>query len=236
MSDTYWTIIPASVRLNNDLMAEAKLLYGDILGLSGRESYCWAKSDYFESITGLSRRQIFRALDQLEREGYIRREGNGPDRKIYPLLSVTQKALDRDKNGTRDHDENGTVLIHTTNTNTKSGDAKRERFSAPTYEDVVLFAKEKSLADYSEQFVDYYTAAGWMMGKRQMKDWRAAYRNWCRNERKFDRGRGVAPVGALMTYQEMLSHAQKNGFAAGSDKHYEPVSQGENKKPLWRVK
>lgn len=28
------------------------------------------------------------------------------------------------------------------------------------------------------QFIDYYSANGWMVGKSRMKDWRAAIRTW----------------------------------------------------------
>lgn len=188
MSDTYWTIIPASVRLNNDLMAEAKLLYGDILGLSGREGYCWAKSDYFESITGLSRRQIFRALDQLEREGYIRREGNGPDRKIYPLLSVTQKALDRDKNGTRDHDENGTVLIQSTNTNI-IGDIPFEVVAAYFGEWGFTSAESSKLA---RSFLDYHADGKDSAWKKRAATWK---------NRAIDFGSVKAPIGPFEEHE-----------------------------------
>ena len=30
----------------------------------------------------------------------------------------------------------------------------------------------------AQQFIDFYEAKGWMIGKNKMKDWRAAVRTW----------------------------------------------------------
>ena len=32
-------------------------------------------------------------------------------------------------------------------------------------------------------FYDYYESNGWCVGKKPMKDWKAAVRNWMRNEK-----------------------------------------------------
>ena len=57
----------------------------------------------------------------------------------------------------------------------------RPRFEPPTYEDVDTFAAEKGIAVDSGRFVDYYAASGWRLSNgNQMKDWRAAVRNWAR--------------------------------------------------------
>ena len=37
----------------------------------------------------------------------------------------------------------------------------------------------------SETIFDYYSSKGWLIGKTKMKDWKAAVRNWIRNENKF---------------------------------------------------
>ena len=33
-----------------------------------------------------------------------------------------------------------------------------------------------------EQFIDYYDANGWKVGKNPMKDWKASIRTWERNK------------------------------------------------------
>ena len=34
----------------------------------------------------------------------------------------------------------------------------------------------------AERFVDFYVAKDWMIGKNRMKDWKAAVRNWARQD------------------------------------------------------
>lgn len=34
----------------------------------------------------------------------------------------------------------------------------------------------------AERFVDFYAAKDWMIGKNRMKDWKAAVRNWARQD------------------------------------------------------
>ena len=53
-------------------------------------------------------------------------------------------------------------------------------FSPPEVKDVSDFCQEMGYHVDPESFVDYYTANGWMMGKNQIKDWKAAVRIWSR--------------------------------------------------------
>ena len=56
------------------------------------------------------------------------------------------------------------------------------RFKAPTVEEVQAYCTERRNTVDAKRFVDYYTANGWKVGKNPMKDWKAAVRNWERNE------------------------------------------------------
>jgi hypothetical protein len=56
------------------------------------------------------------------------------------------------------------------------------RFEAPTIEDVQYYAEGANITIDAERFVDHYTSNGWRVGgKTAMKDWRAAVRNWAKN-------------------------------------------------------
>ena len=55
-------------------------------------------------------------------------------------------------------------------------------FTPPTLEAVQAYIHEHHLAIDAERFVDYYTANGWMVGKNQMKNWKAALRHWSRQD------------------------------------------------------
>ena len=75
----------------------------------------------------------------------------------------------------------------TTNNNKQINNTIREnnnnRFTPPTAQDVKDYCNEKNISIDAERFVDYYTSKGWLVGKAKMKDWRAAVRNWARNEK-----------------------------------------------------
>lgn len=68
------------------------------------------------------------------------------------------------------------------------------RFTPPTVADVSAFAKEHGLSLNAEQFVDFYAAKGWRIGKEPMKDWRAAVRTW--EARDNEPGKPVKTVSA----------------------------------------
>ena len=55
-------------------------------------------------------------------------------------------------------------------------DLKRKR--KPSLEEVAEYCRERENQVDAEEFVDYYEANGWKVGKNPMKDWKAAVRTW----------------------------------------------------------
>lgn len=92
----YYAIIPADVRYDDRIPANAKLLYGEISALIGAEGFCYASNSYFMRIYGFSDPTITRLITQLEKAGYIKREmekdnsGQVVRRKLYLSASVPQ--------------------------------------------------------------------------------------------------------------------------------------------------
>lgn len=80
---------------------------------------------------------------------------------------------------------------------TPSGGA-RKKFQKPNVEQVRQFAESNSLpVSEAEPFCDHYESNGWRVGGRgPMRDWRAAFRNWCRRIPEFKRGAAAGPVGS----------------------------------------
>lgn len=61
------------------------------------------------------------------------------------------------------------------------------RFVPPTVDEVQEFTAANDLHIDAQQFVDYYTANGWRVGRNAMKNWQSAVRNWNRRSGEFAR-------------------------------------------------
>ena len=55
------------------------------------------------------------------------------------------------------------------------------RFRKPTQEEVAAYCAERRNGVDPAAFVDFYESKGWMIGRNEMKDWRAAVRTWEKN-------------------------------------------------------
>ena len=58
------------------------------------------------------------------------------------------------------------------------GNRERSAFRPPDVSEVRSYCQERKNRVDPERFVDFYTSKGWFVGKTKMKDWRAAVRNW----------------------------------------------------------
>lgn len=70
-SPNFYAIIPANVRYDKNLTANAKLLYGEITALSSKEGHCWATNNYFADLYGVSVKSIKNWIKALIDKGYI---------------------------------------------------------------------------------------------------------------------------------------------------------------------
>lgn len=59
---------------------------------------------------------------------------------------------------------------------------KNKKFVKPTLEEITAFCAEERIDIDPQHFLDYYTSNGWKVGKNPMKNWKAAVRNWERND------------------------------------------------------
>lgn len=84
---SYYAIIPADVRYDEDLTANAKLLYGEITALTNEKGYCWATNNYFARLYKTTPISISRWIKALKDKGYIttetRRDGINKIDKRY---------------------------------------------------------------------------------------------------------------------------------------------------------
>ena len=71
---SYYAVIPATVRYDNNVVPSAKLLYGEITVLCNEKGYCWATNDYFSKLYSVSKRTISTWIKSLCDAGYISAE------------------------------------------------------------------------------------------------------------------------------------------------------------------
>ena len=111
---SYFAIIPARVRYDNDLSANAKLLYGEITALSNAEGYCWANNQYFANLYNTTVRTVQRWIKQLVDKEYIISEliedeitKEVIERRLYMNdICIRSNIHPHDKNVMTPHDKN----------------------------------------------------------------------------------------------------------------------------------
>ena len=63
----------------------------------------------------------------------------------------------------------------------------RKRFVKPELEEIREFCFEKNINIDVDRFFNYYESKGWKVGVSPMKDWKAAVRNWAKNDTIYQR-------------------------------------------------
>lgn len=67
----YYAIIPASVRYDNELRPNEKLMYGEITALANSTGECWASNNYFAELYDVTPQAVSGWINDLKRKGYI---------------------------------------------------------------------------------------------------------------------------------------------------------------------
>lgn len=65
----------------------------------------------------------------------------------------------------------------------KKESKEAKRFTRPTFEEVEQYCFERKNKVNAQRFLDYYDSNGWKVGRNPMKDWKAAVRNWERDDK-----------------------------------------------------
>jgi len=70
----YYAIIPAPVRYDTSLTANAKLMFGELTALSSDQGFCFASNGYFADLYNVSNETISRWIKSLKVKNHIRIE------------------------------------------------------------------------------------------------------------------------------------------------------------------
>ena len=94
-SPGYYAIIPATVRYDDSVPANAKLLYGEISALADDAGYCCASNQYFANLYKVSERAISSWIASLKKGKYIavqvQKASNGQVQQRKIFLEVAAK-------------------------------------------------------------------------------------------------------------------------------------------------
>ena len=96
----------------------------------------------------------------------------------YPIDIITHEEKEKEKDKEKDKDN---IKKKGQGVPTSS---PKESFTKPSLSEIIEYKSElKSTVD-AEYFLDYHIANGWKVSKGQpMKDWKATFRNWTRNQK-----------------------------------------------------
>lgn len=98
--------------------------------------------------------------------------------------------------------DNDNVNDNVLKENTLKG-VKEKRFAPPTPENVRGYCREMGYMNVdAERFVDFYAAKDWMIGKNRMKDWKAAVRNWARQDQSPVTKKPAAKKNAFQNFED----------------------------------
>lgn len=193
----YYAIIPASVRYDKRLPANAKLLYGELTALSNDKGYCWAGNDYFAGLYEVSRTSVSKWVSALRDAGYIQIQleyAEGTKQILHRYIRIVNDPIEEKLHTSirkvKDPIEEKLIVNNTVNT-TSNNTMNKGRFTPPTLTEVIDQCNFSGAGIDPQGFIDFYESKGWMIGKNKMKCWKSAMRTWARKDRERNRERAV---------------------------------------------
>ena len=194
---SYFAVIPANVRYDQELKPNEKLLYGEITCLTQKTGECWASNNYFAELYGVDKSTISRYISNLTNKGYIEvqvtRENKIIVNRCIRLASMQKNQLECAKISLPYTQKNqypidekvkgNNTSINNININNKKENTKEKNQIPPSKEMVESYIQENRLNVDADRFIDYYDSKGWIVGKTKMKDWQATLRNWDRRNK-----------------------------------------------------
>ena len=188
-------------------------IYAMIYGFSqdGESSYSGSLG-YLARKSKVSKETARRALQSLVDGGYIERHEvvkNGIKFNLYRHCKLQGVVANCEGGGSKllpnNKDNNKDI-------NTQSNKASRS-FVPPTVAEVQAYCFERGSSVDAERFVNYYESNGWMVGRNEMKDWKAAVRTWEKSQRPTEQ-KGKQPQSRIAKLNEMAAQLMgglKNG-------------------------
>lgn len=143
---------------------------------------------------GISIRNVRTALQRFEKLEFLTNESTKRGRLItivnWRVFQDNENQPDKQPDNyltkTRQRPDNYQELKELKNIISVASESATEEIKArkiipPTVEEVTQYCLERKNGIHPEQFIDFYSAKNWYIGKNKMKDWQAAIRTWEKN-------------------------------------------------------
>lgn len=132
-------------------------------------------------------------LAELREYNRIAQQKSRAKRRLLPAVNDSQENVNDSQDTDIEEDIEKEEDIERENNSVSQAKTRTKRFTPPTLEEVRSYCAERKNNVDAQRFIDYYSSNGWMVGKNKMKDWRAAVRNWERNNNSFSKtNNGIA--------------------------------------------
>jgi len=212
--------LPVEIAQRQDLTGIDKVIFAVILNRIGKNKIAWPGERRIAEDSGAVRSTVQASIRRLEKLGILQVDRRGQGRVChYQIFETGPKIgpVDESKskptgpkighNWTENKSTTGPKIGHKKNRTIKDQGCvtpqqknkslvrSKQRFVKPTTDEIREYAESNGYDDLDvAKFYDYYEAGGWVVGRNKpMKDWRAAVRNWQRNEKKWRSEKPVDP-------------------------------------------
>ena len=194
MKKSYYAIIPAFVRYDQNLTANAKLLYGEITALCNDKGFCFARNKYFADLYGVSNVSISKWINQLKSSGYI---------KIKMIYKEDSKQIESRE-------------MYITNFNEvlkKSSGGIKEKFKDNIYNNINNNTLEYKKEDYSDMVLKSFKPICELFPIQTQPKTQADKKSWLDCIDKLERLDGYSPRKVYYIVQKVRSDDfWKNNF------------------------
>ncbi len=158
MEKSYYAVIPGNIRYDNELSANAKLLYGEITALCNEKGYCWATNEYFANLYDVSKVSISNWISQLVKKNYLYSEiiyKDGSKEILHRCLKIIDYPIKENFNTPikENFKENNT---YNNNTYNKKENIIKEKRCYGEYKRIKLTDDEynKLIKEYGKDYID----------------------------------------------------------------------------------